>query len=155
MIVPWQENCDWKKKLKEIIGRHCENSPSRQEKVEVAEKIRQIYLHLDSLLDVLCARTCPGCEDICCRRATVWFDEKDLSFLFLTEGEFPGKQVQRNEDGSCCFLGAAGCELPRYRRPFICTWYLCPAQKQLLQDREEQIFGYIDEVKALRLRLRC
>jgi hypothetical protein len=25
-----------------------------------------------------------------------------------------------------------GCILPRIARPFVCTWYLCPAQKEYL-----------------------
>jgi len=98
----------------------------------LAKQIVQGYHDIEPVLNRACAITCPSCAEVCCMRATVWYDLKDLLVLYLAQGRFPKRQIYRNADNSCCNLTHSGCRLPRLERPFICTWYICPEQKQAL-----------------------
>ncbi len=41
-------------------------------------------------------------------------------------------QVLEDMTSTCRYSGPHGCTLPRSSRPWICSWYLCPAQKARL-----------------------
>lgn len=97
-----------------------------------AHTIRQYYEILFPLMDNICCHTCPGCRDICCRRAWVWIDFKDLLFLHLAAIPTPDRQLLQQQGDRCYFAGPEGCRLKRIQRPFVCTWYLCPDQTRLL-----------------------
>ncbi len=105
-------------------------------------------------MDRLCAVTCPFCPDLCCRRATVWFDRADIILLHLAGHALPAAQVWRGQDGACGYLGTRGCRLPRASRPFICTWYLCSAQMlRLRRDGLIALPSRIAAAKGLRRRM--
>jgi len=57
----------------------------------------------------------------------------------------------------CRYLTDTGCSLPRVARPWICTWYLCPVQAELLRTRlprqERRIAEAWQEIKASRKRM--
>ncbi|MCP3931592.1 MAG: hypothetical protein GY705_21110 [Bacteroidetes bacterium] len=84
---------------------------------------------LDNPMQDLCRETCPGCDDNCCIRATIYYDFKDLLFLYLYSGRLPQMQIIKQKSCSCPNLASQGCILPRQKRPFVCTWYICPRQK--------------------------
>ncbi len=107
----------------------------------VAEDIAAGYAAIDSNLERLCGQTCACCRDVCCMKATVWYDLRDLLFLYLFSGSLPATQIHRNSDHSCSHLSLAGCLLARHDRPFICTWYICSMQKSLLETQVERSCG--------------
>lgn len=117
--------------------------------------------HFESVfprLDALCQKTCPWCPEPCCTTATVWFDFKDLVFLHVSKGPIPSVQVTRDSAGRCCYLSPKGCVLDRFRRPWICTWYVCETQKRLLKGqrhrrRKQTLEHVFREIKGLRLEL--
>lgn len=119
---------------------------------------REIRDRLDSLschIDRLCALTCPHCRDICCRRATIWYDFKDLVYLYFSGDGLPERQIIKvgGEEGNasaCLHLTDRGCRLPRNERPFVCTWYLCPDQKLADPAAFNFISEQLGEVKTLR-----
>jgi hypothetical protein len=41
--------------------------------------------------------------------------------------------VNRDLDYLIRYWKPKGCVLPRMSRPWICTWYLCPTQKAILE----------------------
>jgi hypothetical protein len=43
---------------------------------------------------------------------------------------------QRNKH--CRYASPRGCRLQRLQRPFVCTWYICPAQIRLLQTQSPE-----------------
>lgn len=87
---------------------------------------------LSDWFDDLAVGTCRVCPDPCCRHAMVWLDFRDLLFIHL-QGEFlPPQQLRRDRREPCRYLGYRGCSLPRHSRPWICTWYICPLQRQAL-----------------------
>lgn len=99
---------------------------------DLAVQIEARLISLDRFMDDLCAATCPGCMDNCCERATVWYDFKDLLRLHLCADIIPAEQLIPLPKRPCQHLGPMGCALPRNQRPFICTYYLCTAQRQAM-----------------------
>ncbi len=102
-----------------------------------SEKLRRIALNISTEfvaieedLNELCTQSCTQCSEICCMRATVWYDLKDLLFIYLNTGMFPSSQISRDINGACSQLASSGCTVHRAARPFICTWYICASQKE-------------------------
>jgi len=108
----------------------------------LAQQIGQNYRDLEAILEKACHLSCPSCADVCCTRATVWYDLKDLLVIYLNTGSFPDRQIHRPPSRSCCNLGPSGCRLIRSDRPFICTWYICPDQKIVLDGLPSIEQGY-------------
>lgn len=115
----------------------------------LADQVAEGYAAIDPVLQGLCQKACVCCRDVCCRRATVWYDFQDLLFCYYQTGEFPVCQVGRLKEGDCMHLGADGCMLERVKRPFICSWYICPEQKGLVEVGGT-LFGEIDRIKSVR-----
>jgi len=94
--------------------------------------IRERIEALDDLMHGLCAATCHCCRDNCCRRATVWYDFKDLLAFHLGMAPVPGRQLTKATGAPCPHLVSRGCSLTRIQRPFVCTWFICSAQRRIL-----------------------
>ncbi len=124
-----------------------------------AEQIGKGYKELDAVLEKVCCQSCPTCSDVCCLRATVWYDLPDLLFIYLNTGTVPKRQIYRHPDHTCCNLTPAGCRLARSDRPFICTWYICPEQQKILNRLAQSgemggaVFRTINAVKTVRKEL--
>ena len=99
---------------------------------ELAARIQSRLTIVDRFMDALCDDTCPGCTDNCCRRATVWYDFKDLLGFHLTAAPIPAAQLAPSPNRSCQHLAEAGCALSRDQRPFVCTWYICATQREAM-----------------------
>ncbi|MEJ2038714.1 MAG: hypothetical protein P8X55_07235 [Desulfosarcinaceae bacterium] len=104
----------------------------------IAHRMHSDILEMDALFTDLCARTCPDCRDNCCRRATAWYDFRDLLYLHLSGRQPPPAQTLSHPRGFCRYFAADGCRLPRHLRPFICLWYVCGQQKALLNGLDER-----------------
>ncbi len=130
--VPWGVHPTWRQanlSLQHLCTRHRTALDSAR------ITVHDLKNHLEALfpvLDSLCSRTCTVCPAPCCQVATVWFDFKDLVFLHLGDLAIATSQLTRTQAGFCGCCGPAGCRLPRLSRPWTCSWYLCPAQKNLL-----------------------
>jgi hypothetical protein len=120
----------------------------------IADRLAHQVGLLDDLFEQLAAATCAVCPDPCCRHAKVWLDFQDLLFIHLHGETLPPHQLRRNLHEPCRFLGLNGCTLPRSSRPWICTWYICPTQRQtLVRDVPggmAQISAMLSRVKFLR-----
>jgi hypothetical protein len=90
--------------------------------------VRHLIECLDPPMDELARHTCVDCVDPCCVRATLWYDTVDLLVMGLFQSPWPEGQPMAAAGETCRYLGPVGCRLPRPRRPWICTWYLCPRQ---------------------------
>lgn len=133
LIPPWSARSQWREANKAIAA--ALGSRTRRFGIfgDLAQQIRRRVDLLDPMLDALCADTCCGCIDKCCERATVWYDFKDLLVFHLGGAPVPAAQLAPVRERSCRFLDASGCGLPRRERPFICTWFICPDQRQVLE----------------------
>jgi len=120
--------------------------------------IRQKYEAMSEPIENVCSHTCLYCEDICCKRATIWFDLKDLLYIYFGLNRFPVSQMIKKKGGTqekaCCHFSEKGCTLERIDRPFVCIWYFCPAQTKHMLFHHEKIKKTIDqglnEIKVLR-----
>jgi len=121
---------------------------------KTADSIKNLIASIDLPLDRLCKRTCVQCSAPCCLVADVSYDFKDLLLIHLTDQALPPGQARRAAHEVCCYLGPEGCLLQRFERPWICTWYICAAQKEYLKNHGEisrsQLLSVIEQVGRLR-----
>ena len=121
---------------------------------------RETRIRLESIfpsLDDLGLMTCPRCPDVCCLSASPWYDLRDLIFLHFNRLPIPLTQTISGYKETCCFVSRKGCTLTRITRPWICTWYLCPAQTANLKERSlnqwQALSRVLGEIKACRKKL--
>lgn len=136
--------------LTHVLGR---NGDALGRVRRLARELRVQLTSLFPLMESLCARTCPVCPDPCCRRACVWIDFRDLLFLHLAEVSVPHGQLLGARGERCRFGGPDGCRLARIQRPFICIWYLCPAQTGCLRAEPKKMARattVLQRIKGLR-----
>ena len=120
---------------------------------EQAKSLQADYEAIFPLLDRACAATCPCCPTPCCLVADARFDLKDLLFIHLARVPAPMGQPRGEGSTICRYLGASGCLLPRISRPWICTWYLCPMQKQWLSSYVPEDFRRLGSgIKSIKQR---
>ncbi len=150
--VSWQDPDQW-----DQVGRHFNHLFSEKAGHDVsrvekwARQIQDLYLELDWKMEALSTRVCPDCRDNCCVRAVIGYDFLDLLFLQLMEGKLPPAQIRKQVSSQgpvCACLTPVGCRLPRPRRPFVCTWYLCAPMKAL--DEKGTIQGMIQRLQSHR-----
>ncbi len=123
----------------------------------IAEHIARLILHLDPLMTAYCERTCPTCVDPCCDGRKVFFNHTDLVYLaILGETAVPG-QTRSGAGDPCRYLSPVGCRLSRRIRPYVCTWFLCEAQMELLQGEsarlQRSVTATLKEIRESRLLL--
>ena len=154
LFPPWAAPGQWREAntaLGDALVRHGEKlGPAR----ECSRVLQNRLARLFPLLDALCETTCRFCPDSCCLNARIWLDFKDLLFLHLTGQAIPMAQLIAHRHSRCVCIGHNGCVLPRLSRPWVCTWYLCPAQTLRLRRRpgSDQTFfsETVQAVKTLR-----
>jgi hypothetical protein len=159
--IPWESEEDWAQVALSISKTISALSPQGAELgsiMTLAQQIVQGYAELETVLEEVCSTSCPACQDVCCSRATVWYDLKDLLLVYLNTGTLPERQIYKLPGHSCCNLTPSGCRLLRSGRPFICTWYICPDQKNVIEgfpDSEAKLalFRTIDRLKTARKEL--
>lgn len=160
-VIPWESDKAWAQvvmsmsKTISALSAHPDGGSETAKIRRLSKQIVQAYADIEPILQRVCLASCPTCVDVCCRRATVWYDLKDLLIIFLNTGGFPDKQIYRRPDDSCCNLTPSGCGLKRTERPFICTWYICPDQKNVIEGLRDcaegsALFRAIDEIKIAR-----
>jgi len=157
-MIPWQSREEWHQVFLSIkrIDRLYKN---KLEKVNSAAiKIKRKFEALSVPMENLCSHTCVNCEDICCIRATIWYDLKDLLYIYFGLNMFPEsqiiKKIKGNRERACCHFFEKGCGLSRLERPFICTWYICSVQKKYQALHHQKLNQNFDqtllEIKKLR-----
>lgn len=134
---PWRNDCLWESAnatLQYLLNRHWGQLVHVRKK---AEEISVLFDSVNDVLDRLGHRTCGRCAEPCCLAADVSYDFRDLLFIHLTSQPIPPGQPRRMSGEVCRNLGAGGCAIPRSERPWICTWYICAAQKKFLAAQNE------------------
>ena len=151
--IPWNTIGRWRE-ANACLARTIDNhEPALADCRRQARQTRRRIESLFPLMEDLCRRTCPACTDICCRRAWVWADFRDLLFFHLAGIPVPEQQLVSRQGDHCRHAGPTGCRLDRLQRPFVCTWYICPAQTRLLDDRAEEkrhLTSALEQIKTLR-----
>ncbi len=144
--LPWGRPAQWleiNETIAYMIKRYQGELPQA---FALAAQTENLLESVFSLMDELCAETCPDCREACCRVAKLWYNFPDLLFLHLNGLEPAPGQPHREYHLHCRYLSEQGCMLPRIRRPWICTWYLCPPQTSLLRKRGKTVRRRVDEI---------
>ena len=131
--LPWAAPQAWREANQSLSLLVRRGGPGLAAARRQAQRLARVREKLHPLLDRLCALTCPRCLDVCCHRARVHLDFEDLLFLHLVGRAAPPTPRPRPSGGPCQSRVPAGCLLARMVRPWVCAWYLCHEQKQLLQ----------------------
>ncbi len=113
----------------------------------IAEKLKQLLITCSPLIEEYTRETCPACTDVCCRQKHGLFRERDLLYLRTIRAEVPSRDEARPLEGPCQFMGPQGCVRPRWLRPFKCTWYFCERLLEALDEGPQK--------KARRLSAAC
>lgn len=127
---PFSEE-EWRELTKELKENFTPADRERMQKL--AQAIREGLLWCDETMDRYCNATCHSCQDYCCNANGIYFDLADLLYLLVLENDLPAGQTRARHNDPCRYLSTEGCILPRMCRPFICTWYICEPQMELLQ----------------------
>ena len=122
---------------------------------------RQVYqgIHwLDPHMNAYCQATCPTCGDPCCDGRKVFFNRVDLLYLASLGDVGPPIGQTRTEPGAMCrYLGPTGCLLARMQRPYVCVWFLCEPQMELLNATpgsfQRQLINVLTNIRSCRLKL--
>jgi len=152
--VPWPTEALWREIGDAFNSSLSRNTRGMTEARRYAASITHQYDLLADRFDDLAVLSCETCREPCCRHAKVWLDFTDLLYIHLMRVYRPPSQLRRNLYETCRFLGPRGCRLPRQSRPWICTWYICPTQRQILEGQipagMRQVSAVFARVKRLR-----
>ena len=151
--VPWHTLALWQEANACLADTMQQNQLVLAEPHRQAQRMQRRLEWIFPLMDRLCRKTCPDCKNICCHRAWVWADFKDLLFLHLAGIPVPGQQLLSRKGDRCRYGNPDGCRLDRIQRPFVCTWYLCPAQMQHLRQAPAEmkmVSDSLQQIKQLR-----
>ena len=152
--IPWASRQSWRA-AHQAVAYHLRLYPTELKPLnDRAQALESCLKAVFSILDELCAASCPWCPDPCCLKASVWFDFKDLLFMHFNQLSIPPCQPKADLKNPCCYHGPAGCRLLRINRPWICTWYLCPTQTAILRKdhpaERESLMQALSQIKSER-----
>lgn len=148
--IPWNTPVLWREANASLTAAIQRNQSLIEKPRRQAGRIKDMYQLTFPLMDRLCRETCPVCTNICCRRAWVWADFKDLLFFHLAGIPLPDQQLMSRRGDCCHYGGTDGCRLERIQRPFVCTWYLCPAQTQRLRNDPAEMKNVSDSLQQIK-----
>lgn len=123
----------------------------------LAEHIAQLIDGLDPWMTKCCGLTCPTCSDRCCEGRKIFYNRTDLIYqAALGQVRVPG-QTREQEGLECRYFSRNGCLLNRGIRPYVCVWYLCEPQVELLKlepvREQRRITETLQEIRRARLLL--
>ncbi len=159
--IPWKSNEEWEQVLLTIKNFERQYDKQPLFFYDLAVQIKEKIDSLSATMEDLCKKVCPDCKDICCNRATIWYDFKDLLFIAFSKQKLPDFQIRKTykpkDEKGCCHLSIHGCKLKRSERPFVCTWYICPAQKKYLGSNNPELAkefnSILSKIKKLRQKI--
>ncbi len=119
----------------------------------IAQQLKELLIRISPLIEHYTAAVCPACTDVCCRQKHGLYRDRDIAYLKSLGVQVPRRDAARPLEGPCEAMGPRGCVLPRWMRPFKCTWYFCEPLLAALnegpQREARQLTRAVDEM------LRC
>ena len=89
----------------------------------LARLMKESFEKLGPYIEKHTQRVCPVCQKVCCANKHGTPERED--FLFYRALGVEPEPARGAPDEICSLLGGTGCGLPRWQRPFRCTWYFC------------------------------
>ncbi len=154
--IPWNTPVLWQEANASLTRGISHNRFRLAAAFESASRLRRQLMSIFPLMDGLCRQSCPDCTAICCQHAWVWADFKDLLFYHLADIPVPVQQLLERRGEHCRYASPEGCRLDRLQRPFVCTWYICPAQTRLLSKQpaeQARLSAMLEQIKNERRRM--
>ena len=116
----------------------------------IARLMMGSFEKLDSYIEEHTGRVCPHCRKICCANRHGTPEEEDSTFYRVLGMEAKTETAEGPPDAACSLLGSAGCVLPRWQRPFRCTWYFClPLLESMRLDGGRPYRAFVSELARL------
>ena len=119
-----------------------------------AEKQKQLLIEISPMIEEYTSLVCPDCRDVCCKQRHGIMNEQDARYAAALGSPLPLYDAARPLGGACQFMGPAGCENPRWLRPWRCTSYFCEALLDAMssgpQKKARRISALIQEVVDIR-----
>lgn len=150
IFPPWGSELLWKEANWTIKYLHQRHHHALHRAKNLGKAIHGNLQQLFPLMESLCEAACPQCRACCCRRAKPYFDFRDLIYLHLQGKEIPAAQPIGSTEDHCQYHLPNGCLLPRSDRPWICTWYTCPAHRALLPEGGWDMTGLDDQLREIK-----
>jgi hypothetical protein len=91
----------------------------------VAREMKRAYEAVSPFIEKHTARACPSCPRVCCIDRHAVNEEEDLAFFSALGVDAPQVRAKERDTEPCRHLSSRGCSLPRWQRPYRCTWYFC------------------------------
>ena len=145
---PWRREALWRAAVTTVTYLIRQHDRQLAPVKDIAGRIIHQVDAMDALLDRLCKMTCTRCPSPCCRVADVSYDFRDLLLMLLTGQQVPKGQPRHAKGEVCRYLGKTGCRLQRQARPWICTWYICAAQKPFISGSSDTSFALLTDLIA-------
>jgi hypothetical protein len=118
----------------------------------VAREMKLAYEAVSPFIEKHTARACPSCPKVCCIDRHAVHEEEDTAFFSALGIDPPHMRAKERDTEPCRHISSRGCSLPRWQRPYRCTWYFCQA---LLDEMPEENAGeyrkFIGALRRLRL----
>ncbi|MDA8325288.1 MAG: hypothetical protein M0033_03625 [Nitrospiraceae bacterium] len=125
-------------KIKMDAGKKSREAMARGLALQMAESFRKLTPFIERHTGMVC----PHCPKICCANKHGTPEEDD--FIFYRALGMAAKPADGAPDEVCSLLGSRGCELPRWQRPFRCTWYFClPLLESMRGDSGRQYRAFV------------
>ena len=124
-FLDFRDEIKFHKQITEIKRFFHENSHNLGHVIELGKGLKSIFLQLDPIIDELTAKICPYCGNVCCANRHGFPEYADIIAILAMGEDVPQYDLMVDERAICQFLSKNGCILPRFRRPYRCTWYFC------------------------------
>ena len=78
------------------------------------------------------------------------YEAEDIRYLEALGEPLPDVERKALDTEACRYITRLGCSLPRWQRPFRCTWYFCAALLEDMPRRSPREYRrFIDELRRL------
>lgn len=122
---------DFHRLTEEMFNQHGDDLKNVKERArEVSDFINQA----DSFIQRYTEDVCPSCEKVCCINKHAYHEHEDIVYLYALGERVPHYEKNRGDSEPCQFLGARGCSVSRFLRPYRCTWYFCTPLLEHMQE---------------------
>ena len=124
---------------------------SRADRIGLAIQMQEVYGALSPLIEEYTSSVCPDCVKVCCIDRHGTHEAADIEFIGLIgDNMVPPEPPLDDDKEPCRHLGARGCEVERWQRPYRCTWYFCePLLEHMQMGRARKYRRVVETLASL------
>ncbi len=127
-------------------------------RVGLGMQVREAYEAVSPRIEEYTVNVCPDCVKVCCIDRHGTHEEADILFLSLMGMDSIPPEPRLDDDKRPCrHLGAQGCGIERWQRPYRCTWYFCEPLLEHMQKggsrKYRRMIEALERLGGLRARL--